>query len=51
VSGPNVALGKDAPSVTCLSCHEPHHSTASNLILPKYKNTTTLCLSCHHTPF
>ena len=47
VSGPNVALGKDLPPITCLSCHEPHHSTASNLILPKYTNTTSLCLSCH----
>jgi predicted CXXCH cytochrome family protein len=50
VSGPNVALGKDAPPITCLSCHEPHHSTGSNLILPKYKNTTSLCMSCHNFP-
>ena len=41
VSGPNVALGKDAPPITCLTCHEPHHSTVSNLILPKYKTTTS----------
>jgi predicted CXXCH cytochrome family protein len=50
VSGPNVALGGDAPAITCLTCHEPHHSTVSNLILPKYKNTTSLCLSCHPFP-
>jgi hypothetical protein len=42
VSGPNDALGKDAPPITCLSCHEPHHSTVANLILPKYKNPTSL---------
>jgi predicted CXXCH cytochrome family protein len=47
VSGPNTALGKDAPPITCLTCHEPHHSIVSNLILPKYKNTTSLCESCH----
>ncbi len=51
VSGPNLALGNDAPVITCLTCHEPHHSTVANLILPKYKNTTSLCLSCHHAPF
>ncbi|MGB9514672.1 MAG: cytochrome c3 family protein [Candidatus Acidiferrum sp.] len=50
VSGPNGALGKDAPPITCLSCHEPHHSTVANLILPKYKNPTSLCLSCHVFP-
>ena len=47
VSGPNIALGKGAPPITCLSCHESHHSTVSNLILPKYKSTTSLCMSCH----
>ena len=50
ISGPNVLLGKDAPPITCLTCHEPHHSTVSNLILPKYKTTTALCISCHHFP-
>ena len=50
VSGPNVALGKDAPPITCLSCHEPHHSTVSNLLPSKYKDTTSLCMSCHQFP-
>ena len=50
VSGSNLALGKDAPAITCLSCHEPHHSTVSNLISPKFKNTTALCESCHRFP-
>jgi len=50
VSGPNVALGKAAPPISCLSCHEPHHSTISNLILPKFKNTMSLCMSCHRFP-
>ncbi len=50
VSGPNVALGKDSPPITCLTCHEPHHSTVANLILPKYKTTTSLCESCHRFP-
>jgi hypothetical protein len=45
VSGPNVALGKDAPPITCLTCHEPHHATVFNLILAKYKS-----LSCHSFP-
>jgi predicted CXXCH cytochrome family protein len=50
VSGPNVALGKNAPSITCLTCHDPHHSTVASLIPPKYKNSTNLCLSCHSGP-
>lgn len=50
VSGPNSALGKDAPPITCLSCHEPHHSMLANLIPAKYKDPTTLCLSCHAFP-
>ena len=50
VSGPNSALGKNAPPVTCLSCHEPHHSTVANLIPAKYKDSTSLCVSCHAFP-
>jgi len=50
VSGPNVALGKNAPPITCLTCHDPHHSTVASLIPPKYKNSTILCLSCHSGP-
>ncbi|MGB2676142.1 MAG: cytochrome c3 family protein [Candidatus Acidiferrum sp.] len=50
VSGPNVDLGKDAPLISCVTCHEPHHSTVSNLILPKYRSSTSLCLSCHRFP-
>lgn len=50
VAGPNTALDKNAPPITCLSCHEPHHSTVSNLVLPKYQSTTSLCLSCHQFP-
>jgi predicted CXXCH cytochrome family protein len=50
VSGPNSSLGNDAPPITCLSCHEPHHSTQSNLIRPKYRSVSSLCESCHHFP-
>lgn len=46
VSGPNVALGKGAP-ITCLTCHDAHHSTIANLIPPKFQSTTGLCLYCH----
>jgi predicted CXXCH cytochrome family protein len=47
VSGPNTALGNDAPPITCLTCHDAHHSTLANLIPQKYKSTTGLCLHCH----
>jgi predicted CXXCH cytochrome family protein len=47
VSGPNVNLGNDVPPITCLTCHDAHHSSVANLIPPKYKNATGLCLYCH----
>jgi predicted CXXCH cytochrome family protein len=54
VSGPNTALGPNAPPITCLSCHEPHASNHTNL-LPKTSpdpsmrlcNYCGLCLTCH----
>jgi predicted CXXCH cytochrome family protein len=47
VSGPETASVSSAQPITCLSCHDAHHSTVANLIPPKYKNTTGLCLHCH----
>lgn len=47
VTGPNTALGKGAPDITCLSCHEPHASTLAHLIPPRDSATDSLCLSCH----
>jgi len=56
VSGPNTALGRG--EITCLSCHDPHHSNKPNLLPPREgKNTalsreagypTALCDSCHN---
>jgi predicted CXXCH cytochrome family protein len=47
VTGPNTALGKGSPEITCLSCHEPHHSKNPNLMPPNVKNQTALCETCH----
>lgn len=47
VTGPNSALGKSAPEITCLSCHQPHHSASANLLPPKVLNETALCETCH----
>ena len=49
-SSPIVTLGKNAPSITCLSYHAPHHSTVASLIPQKYKNRMSLCLSCNSGP-
>jgi len=54
VSGPNTALGPNAPPITCLSCHRPHSSNFANL-LPKTPpdpstplcKTCSLCVDCH----
>lgn len=46
VAGPNTALGKG--EITCLSCHQPHHSKKPNLILPDTPNQTALCETCHN---
>jgi predicted CXXCH cytochrome family protein len=47
VTGPNTALGRGSPEITCLSCHEPHHSKNPNLTPPNVKNQTALCETCH----
>jgi predicted CXXCH cytochrome family protein len=47
VTGPNTALGKSAPDITCLSCHRTHASTQSNLRPPQFPNQMALCVSCH----
>jgi predicted CXXCH cytochrome family protein len=53
VSGPNKALGKDAPPVSCLSCHEPHASNFQSLLVIKPNpgnfacNDCLLCMKCH----
>jgi predicted CXXCH cytochrome family protein len=58
VSGPNAALGKDAPPITCLSCHQPHHSKWRNLLPSTLPNRpgvetdqTALCVTCHKYPY
>ena len=48
VTGPNTALGKDAPDITCLSCHQPHHSKSKYLMPPNVANQTALCETCHN---
>ncbi len=45
VSGDNRALGKG--EVTCLSCHQPHHSKLPNLLPANVKSQEALCVSCH----
>jgi predicted CXXCH cytochrome family protein len=47
VTGPNTALGKAAAEITCLSCHQPHHSERANLMPPNVPNQTALCETCH----
>ena len=54
VSGPNTALGPNAPPITCLSCHRAHGSNFAHL-LPKTPPDPTmplckscsLCVDCH----
>jgi len=46
-AGPSTALGKGAPEITCLSCHQPHHSEVPNLLPPNVPNETALCETCH----
>lgn len=56
ITGPNTALGKG--EITCLSCHEPHHSKKPNLLPPNVRSTsqeralglypTALCETCHN---
>lgn len=50
VTGPNTDLGTGAVEITCLSCHQPHHSMYANLLPPKFHTVTALCESCHKTP-
>lgn len=55
VSGPNTALGPNAPPITCLSCHHAHSSNFAHL-LPKTPpdpamplcKSCSLCVDCHH---
>ena len=47
VVGLNTALGKNAPDINCLSCHQPHHSKRADLMPPNVRNQTALCESCH----
>jgi predicted CXXCH cytochrome family protein len=47
VSGPNTAIGRGAPEISCLSCHQPHHSDIANLLPPKIADVTALCETCH----
>ena len=51
ITGPNTALGKG--KISCLSCHEPHHSQKPNLMPPNLGNNpggyvTALCETCHN---
>ncbi len=54
VSGPNTALGPQAPPMSCLSCHRPHASNYAHL-LPKTPpdpqmalcKSCSLCIDCH----
>lgn len=56
VSGPNTALGPNAPPITCLSCHHAHSSNFAHL-LPKTPpdpamplcKSCSLCIDCHRS--
>ncbi len=50
VTGPNTDLGNGAAEITCLSCHQPHHSNHANLLPPNFSTVTALCESCHKDP-
>ena len=53
VSGPNKALGRDAPPISCLSCHKPHSSDFQFLFVIKANpgdyacHDCLLCMKCH----
>ena len=47
VTGPNKDVGNGAADITCLSCHQPHHSQLPNLLPPNLANETALCKTCH----
>ena len=46
VTGPNTALGKGAPEITCLSC-QPHHFQRANPMLPDVPNRMAVCETSH----
>ncbi len=50
VTGPNTELGKGAAAITCLSCHQAHHSKQANLLPANLSSATALCESCHRNP-
>ncbi len=54
VSGPNSAVGPNAPPITCLSCHRPHASNFTHLLIKTAPDPSmglckscSLCLDCH----
>jgi predicted CXXCH cytochrome family protein len=51
VRGPNTAQGAGASEISCLSCHQPHHSAMPNLLPAKFLTETALCESCHKGNF
>jgi predicted CXXCH cytochrome family protein len=58
VSGPNTALGPNAPPITCLSCHRPHASNFPHLLTKTPPEpgmalckTCGLCMDCHSGMF
>lgn len=58
VSGPNTAVGGDAPPISCLTCHHPHVSTFTNLMTKTPPDpgmflcqSCALCMDCHKNLF
>ena len=47
ISGRNSKLGKDGGEITCLTCHQPHHSQVSNLMPSDVSSDIDLCNKCH----
>ena len=47
ISGINSKLGKTGGEITCLTCHQPHHSQVSNLMPPDVSSDIDLCNKCH----
>ncbi len=54
ISGPNTAVGPNAPPMTCMSCHMPHASNFTAMLIKTPPDpsqslcmTCGLCLDCH----
>jgi predicted CXXCH cytochrome family protein len=40
-------VSKVRAQINCLSCHEPHSTTQSGLLVKEHVNNMAFCASCH----